>query len=88
MPQVYTQWQAKFGGGLGKRVVLLTGETGADLKLLAKGNIIVCTPEKWDVLSRRWKQRKYLKNVDTIDVDELHYLAAPDGVCIILVQCR
>lgn len=29
-------WQAKFGAVLGKRVVMLTGETGADLKLLAK----------------------------------------------------
>ena len=68
--------------------MLLTGETGADLKLLAKGNIIVCTPEKWDVLSRRWKQRKNVQNVDLFVVDELHLLAEPDGVCIILVKCR
>ena len=40
---------------LGKNVVMLTGETSADLKLLAKGNIIISTPDKWDVLSRRWK---------------------------------
>jgi pre-mRNA-splicing helicase BRR2 len=30
------EWTAKFGGQLGKKVVLLTGETGTDLKLLAK----------------------------------------------------
>ena len=35
------------------QVVILTGETGTDLKLLAKGNLIISTPEKWDVLSRR-----------------------------------
>jgi len=32
-------------------------------KLLEKGEIIVSTPEHWDVISRRWKQRK---NVTTV----------------------
>ena len=35
---VYVDWQRKFGMQLGKKVVLLTGETATDLKLLAKGN--------------------------------------------------
>ncbi|XP_076308177.1 U5 small nuclear ribonucleoprotein 200 kDa helicase-like [Tachypleus tridentatus] len=56
--QVYADWMNKFSVQLSKKVVLLTGETSTDLKLLAKGNIIIGTPEKWDVLSRRWKQRK------------------------------
>ena len=34
---VYVDWQRKFGMQLGKKVVLLTGETATDLKLLAKG---------------------------------------------------
>ena len=34
--QVYADWQSKFGLQLGKNVVMLTGETSADLKLLAK----------------------------------------------------
>ena len=33
---MYTDWHNKFGLQLGKKVVLLTGETGTDLKLLAK----------------------------------------------------
>ena len=33
-PQRYTDWQQKFGHHLGKRVVLLTGETSVDLRLL------------------------------------------------------
>ena len=36
MFQMYTDWHNKFGLQLGKKVVLLTGETGTDLKLLAK----------------------------------------------------
>ena len=33
---MYADWQSKFGVQLGKNVVMLTGETSADLKLLAK----------------------------------------------------
>lgn len=36
------------------QVVQLTGETATDHKLINKGQIIVTTAEKWDVLSRRW----------------------------------
>lgn len=45
--QVYTEWTAKFGGQLGKKVVLLTGETGTDLKLLAKVRSNVKQEEMW-----------------------------------------
>jgi len=39
------EWQTKFGklqGG--KEIVALTGEASADLRLLEKGDVIVCTP--------------------------------------------
>ncbi|XP_071827411.1 U5 small nuclear ribonucleoprotein 200 kDa helicase-like isoform X1 [Apostichopus japonicus] len=77
--QIYNEWHAKFQMQLGKKVVLLTGETATDLKLLAKGNIIVCTPDKWDVLSRRWKQRKNVQSVNLFIVDELHLIGGDDG---------
>ena len=32
--QRYTDWQQKFGQHLGKKVVMLTGETSVDLRLL------------------------------------------------------
>ncbi|KAH9520256.1 hypothetical protein Btru_060375 [Bulinus truncatus] len=40
--QIYQDWHNKFAGALGKKVVILTGETGTDLKLLAKP--ITATP--------------------------------------------
>lgn len=52
------EWSKTFGAGLGLNVVMLTGESAADLKLLDKGNLICTTPDRWDMLSRRWKQRK------------------------------
>ncbi|KPP72642.1 U5 small nuclear ribonucleoprotein 200 kDa helicase-like [Scleropages formosus] len=60
--QVFVDWHQKFQDALNKKVVLLTGETSTDLKLLGKGDIIVSTPDKWDILSRRWKQRKNVQN--------------------------
>ena len=63
-------------------MVELTGEATADVKLLDKGNIVISTPEKWDMLSRRWKQRKPVQNVALFIVDELHLLGGRNGPVI------
>lgn len=78
--QVYMDWYEKFQDRLNKKVVLLTGETSTDLKLLGKGNIIISTPEKWDILSRRWKQRKNVQNINLFVVDEVHLIGGENGV--------
>ena len=78
--QVFLDWYEKFQERLNKKVVLLTGETSTDLKLLGKGNIIISTPEKWDILSRRWKQRKNVQNVNLFIVDEVHLIGGENGV--------
>ena len=84
---VYNNWQPKFAD-LNKKTVLLTGETATDLKLIAKGNIIISTPEKWDVLSRRWKQRKNVQNIHLFICDEIHLLGGPEGPIIEIVCSR
>lgn len=73
----YKDWKGKFGEFV--QVVELTGETTADLKLLGKGEIIISTPEKWDALSRRWKQRKHIQQVSLFIVDELHLIGYEKG---------
>uniref|UniRef100_A0A3Q2D8B3 U5 small nuclear ribonucleoprotein 200 kDa helicase n=1 Tax=Cyprinodon variegatus TaxID=28743 RepID=A0A3Q2D8B3_CYPVA len=78
--QVFVDWHQKFQDILNKKVVLLTGETSTDLKLLGKGDIIVSTPDKWDILSRRWKQRKNVQNVSLFIVDETHLIGGENGV--------
>ncbi|XP_044756152.1 putative U5 small nuclear ribonucleoprotein 200 kDa helicase [Coccinella septempunctata] len=85
---IFADWHNKFSQLLGKKVVLLTGETGTDLKLLAKGQIIITTAEKWDVLSRRWKQRKNVQNINLFIVDELHLVGGEDGPIIEVVCSR
>lgn len=45
--QRVAEWRRKFSGVQdGKGIVSLTGETSADLRLLEKGDAIVCTPNQ------------------------------------------
>ncbi|KAK0677367.1 U520 helicase, partial [Pygoscelis papua] len=86
--QVFLDWYEKFQERLNKKVVLLTGETSTDLKLLGKGNIIISTPEKWDILSRRWKQRKNVQNVNLFIVDEVHLIGGENGPVLEVICSR
>ncbi|GFR50198.1 hypothetical protein Agub_g12366 [Astrephomene gubernaculifera] len=85
---VAAAWGTKFGEGLGVSVTQLTGETAADLKLLERGNIVVATPAQWDVMSRRWKQRRNVKDVALLILDELHLIGGPKGPTLEVVASR
>ncbi|KAK4355976.1 hypothetical protein RND71_024947 [Anisodus tanguticus] len=84
----FSDWKKKFGDHLGMRVVELTGETASDLKLLEKGQLIISTPEKWDALSRRWKQRKHVQQVSLFIVDELHLIGGQGGPILEVIVSR
>ena len=78
--QRVAEWQAKFGNRQGgKEIVSLTGETAADLRLLERGDVIVCTPVQWDVLSRRWNQRKNVQNIGFLIADEVQLVGGGIG---------
>ncbi|WFD03560.1 RNA helicase [Malassezia obtusa] len=64
-------WQKRFAG---RAVVALTGETTTNLRLLEDADIVVCTPDQWDVLSRRWRQRKNVQSVALYLFDDLQLL--------------
>ncbi|KAF9237747.1 putative RNA helicase [Melanogaster broomeanus] len=62
--QRVAEWRSKFSGVQGgKEIVSLTGETSADLRLLEKGD--------WDILSRRWRQRKNVQTIALFIADEI-----------------
>ncbi|KAF9066554.1 Sec63 Brl domain-containing protein [Rhodocollybia butyracea] len=74
------EWKDKFGRVMGgKEFVSLTGETSADLMLLEKGDVIVCTPSQWDVVSRRWRQRKNVQTLGLLIADEVHLVGGEVG---------
>jgi pre-mRNA-splicing helicase BRR2 len=72
------EWSAKFAP-LSKEVVALTGEATADLALLRKSDIVVCTPAQWDLLSRRWKTRKDVQSIGLLIADELQLIGGDVG---------
>ncbi|KVH95384.1 AAA+ ATPase domain-containing protein, partial [Cynara cardunculus var. scolymus] len=84
----YNEWKKKFGDGLGLRVCELTGETATDLKLLERGQVIISTPDRWDALSRRWKQRKHVQQVSLFIVDELHLIGGQGGPVLEVIVSR
>lgn len=84
----YRDWEKKFGRGLGMRVVELSGETATDLKLLERGQVIISTPEKWDALSRRWRQRKHVQQVSLFIIDELHLIGGQGGPVLEVIVSR
>ncbi|KIL54146.1 hypothetical protein M378DRAFT_28806 [Amanita muscaria Koide BX008] len=74
------EWKVKFSklqGG--KEIVSLTGETSADLRLLEKGDDIVCTPTQWDVISRRWCQQKNVQSIGLLIADEVQLVGGEVG---------
>lgn len=42
--------------------------------------MIISTPEHWDMLSRRWKQRRDVQEVSLFIIDELHLIGQDIGV--------
>ena len=49
--------------------------------------MIISTPEHWDVLSRRWKQRRDVQEVSLFIIDELHLIGQDIGVLVVCCCC-
>jgi len=61
-------------------IVLLTGENSVDIKLLKKADVVIATAERWDNISRRWKNRSDVQKVKLFIVDNLHMIGSSTGV--------
>ena len=86
---VYQQLVTLFGSLLGETsLVRLTGETAPDLDLLSLGKIVVASARQWDMLSRRWRQRKAIQLVSLMIFDELHFLGGDLGPTLEVVISR
>merc|ERR550514_2315179 len=81
-------WQNKFGQKMGLTVRELTGDATMDLNILQSSHITITTPEKWDLLSRRWKTRKPVQEVRLFIADELHLLNSEAGPTLETVISR
>ncbi|KAF8063039.1 BRR2A [Scenedesmus sp. PABB004] len=73
---------------LGVRVARLTGDATTDVRLLGDSHVVLATPQQWDALSRRWKQRKAVQGVALFIVDEMHLLGGAPGPVLEVVCSR
>ncbi|KAL3923274.1 MAG: hypothetical protein SGILL_001748 [Bacillariaceae sp.] len=86
---VYLDWKQRFGTLIGDSTIArLSGEIIPDLKLLASARIVICTVKVWDMLTRRWRQRKAIQAVSLVIFDELHFLGGEHGPTMEVVISR
>jgi ATP-dependent DNA helicase HFM1/MER3 len=86
------EWDQAFST-LGLTVLEVTGdiEFKDSMRFIAMANIIVTTPEKWDSLTRTWKDHLYLLGaVDLLLLDEIHHLGEDRGATLeaLIVRMR
>ena len=85
---IFQQWSPKFTNLLGINVVRLTGDSTIDLKLIRDSNLVISTPSQWDMLSRRWRQRKHVQNISLFIVDHLNMIDNDIGPIIEIITSR
>lgn len=83
----FKNWSPEF---LGLSVGMLTSDTSfSETEKVKKCNIIITTPEKWDLLTRRWKDYSRLfELVRLILIDEVHILRESRGATLEVVLTR
>ena len=72
---------AEMSGSFGKRLAKyglvvseLTGDSQLSKEQINKTQVIVCTPEKWDIITRKGGERTYTQLVRLVIFDEIHLL--------------
>jgi ATP-dependent DNA helicase HFM1/MER3 len=81
-------WQEKFGP-LGVKCSLFTGDSDASLPKVRDATIIVTTPEKWDSMTRSWRDHaKLMKMVKLFLIDEVHMLREERGATLEAIVSR
>jgi len=65
-----------------------SGDYTPDLTALLAADIIICTPEKWDGISRNWQSRGYVRSVRLVVIDEIHLLGSDRGPTLEVIASR
>ena len=89
------EWKRKLGSKpLNWKVLELSGDTHHDENTLKNSDVLVCTPEKWDLISRGWRGSKtndakaFVKDVRLLVIDEIHLLGEERGAVLEAIVSR
>lgn len=85
----HRDWNSRFAL-LDMKCAELTGDTNqAQLKDVQHANIVITTPEKWDSMTRKWKDHaKLMQLVKLFLIDEVHTLKDTRGATLEAVVSR
>ncbi|OKL61605.1 hypothetical protein UA08_03771 [Talaromyces atroroseus] len=85
----FRDWSTKFTS-LGLQCAELTGDTDyAQSRLVQTASIIITTPEKWDSMTRRWRDHaKLMQLIRLFLIDEVHVLNETRGAALEAVISR
>ena len=64
---------------LGMAVRQLTGDVHLSRSQIEETQVIVSTPEKWDIITRKTGERMFVEKVRLIIIDEIHLLSDSRG---------
>lgn len=74
--------------GYGIKVGELTGDQNMTKQQIKETQIIVTTPEKWDIITRKAGDRTFLQQVKLIIIDEIHLLHDDRGPVLESIVAR
>lgn len=90
------EWSKRLGAPpLNWKVLELSGDTSHDAYALNKSDILICTPEKWDLISRGWRgvsqdlnstsasnSKQFVRQIGLLIIDEIHLLGEERGAIL------
>uniref|UniRef100_H2Z645 Activating signal cointegrator 1 complex subunit 3 n=1 Tax=Ciona savignyi TaxID=51511 RepID=H2Z645_CIOSA len=79
-------WEKRLKTKLGLKY--LTGDIAPDMGAVARADVIITTPEKWDGVSRSWNTRGYVRKVSLLIIDEIHLLGQDRGPVLEVIVSR
>ena len=95
------EWRARLGSPpINWKVLELSGDTSHNIRAMSSADVLVCTPEKWDLISRGWQQQsgdnsnnsnarnKFIKKVRLLIIDEIHLLGEERGAVLEAIVSR
>lgn len=81
--EVVENFTKRLGGApYNLKVEEFTGDHQLDQTAISRSQIIVCTPEKWDIVTRKSVDRLYTKIVRLVIFDEIHLLHNERGATL------
>lgn len=85
--EILNKWEKSF---IDLKVGMFTGDTTyKESENIKKSNIIITTPEKWDLLTRKWEDySKLFHLVRLILVDEIHTIGENRGATLEVILTR